>query len=264
MHSSKLQRTFSRRAGVVVGTIVMACLAMGWLGPIAQPLDYHEFADRRMWLGMVNGLNVMSNAGFLIVGLIGLAYALRLWRQRANASVLPYTVMYLGVVLTAFGSGYYHLAPDNESLVWDRLAMITVFAGFTCSAVGELVSRRLADGLLTPLLVAGAASVWYWIYTERVGVGDVRWYVLLQFLPMVVVPMLLVLYPRPARYARYLVMMFVFYSTSKLFEFLDAQVYAWLGVVSGHTLKHLAATAAVACLLPILHARHYSVPRRYP
>jgi hypothetical protein len=133
--------------------------------------------------------------------------------------------------------------------------MITIFAGFTCSVVGELVNRRLGEVLLAPLWVAGAASVWYWIYTERLGVGDVRWYVLVQFLPMVVVPLLLALYPRPAGYTRYLVLMFILYAASKFTELLDLEVYVVLGFVSGHTLKHLFAVAALACLLPVLRER---------
>ncbi len=255
MQLFRVSHTAGLRAVTVIGATLLACWALIWLGPIAQPLDYHEFADDRVWLGIPNVLDVLSNVAFLIVGLTGIAYAMRLQRQRANAPVTAYLMMYAGVVLTAFGSTYYHLAPDNESLVWDRFAMITIFVGFTCSVIGELVNRRLGDALLAPLWLAGAASVWYWIYTERLGVGDVRWYVLVQFLPMLVVPLLLALYPRPADYTRYLVLMFVLYASSKLMEFVDVQVFELLGVVSGHTLKHLFAAAAVACLLPVLRAR---------
>lgn len=255
MQLSRFSNVSSFRGATVIGTIFVACWALVLLGPIAQPPDYHAFADHRVWSGVPNGLNVLSNGAFLIVGILGIAYAMRLRRQRENVPVPAYLVMYSGVVLTAFGSTYYHLAPANESLVWDRFAMITVFAGFTCSAVGELVNRRLGDALLAPLWLAGAASVWYWIYTERLGVGDVRWYVLVQFLPMLVVPLLLALYRRPAGYSRYLVLMFILYAASKLMEFYDREVLAVLGVVSGHTLKHLFAAAAVACLLPLLRKR---------
>jgi hypothetical protein len=40
-----------------------------------------------------------------------------------------YLVMFAGLSLTAFGSGYYHLAPDNARLVWDRIAIMMVFMG---------------------------------------------------------------------------------------------------------------------------------------
>ena len=30
-------------------------------------------------------------------------------------------VFFAGILLTAFGSSFYHLAPDNERLFWDRL-----------------------------------------------------------------------------------------------------------------------------------------------
>ena len=47
------------------------------------------------------------------------------FRERREA--LPYCLFFLGTVLVGFGSGHYHLAPDNDRLLWDRLAMMLAF-----------------------------------------------------------------------------------------------------------------------------------------
>ena len=44
------------------------------------------------------------------------------------------------------------------------------------------------------------------------------------------------------------------YALAKTFEALDPQIFALGGVVSGHTLKHLAAAAAAAWLLRVASA----------
>lgn len=48
-------------------------------------------------------------------------------------------VLFAGVLLTSAGSTWYHLAPTNDSLVWDRLPMTLGFMGlFAASrAAGE-------------------------------------------------------------------------------------------------------------------------------
>ena len=250
------------RAGVftVLGIVVLIVLLS--LDPIAQDPAYHRYADARAAFGIPNVWNVLSNLPLLGVGLAGLVLLGPLRRAAPRA---PYVVMFAGIALTGVGSMYYHLAPDNETLVWDRLPMTIGFAGFFCSVVAELVSRRLANVLLGPLLLAGVASVLYWIATERVGAGDLRWYGLVQFLPMLLIPAMLVLYPRPPRYTPYLVVLLVLYVLSKALEFLDTELFRLGEILSGHTLKHISAAAALACLLPMLSARDrrpLSIPDR--
>lgn len=238
----------------VFAVFVIAALIVAYgLEPIAQDPAYHRYADTRALFGIPNAWNVLSNLPLLGVGLTGLVL---LGRLRGDVPRAPYVVLFTGIALTGIGSMYYHLTPDNETLVWDRLPMVIGFAGFFCSVVAELVSRRLANALLGPLVLAGIGSVLYWIATERAGVGDLRWYGLAQFLPIALIPVLLVLYPRPPRYTPYLVALLAGYAASKGFEFLDMEVFSLGETVGGHALKHLAAAAGLACLLPMLSARY--------
>lgn len=241
----------------VFGVLLVAVVAvLGWVGPIPQDPAYHLYADRRPMLGVPYGWLVLSNLAFVAVGMAGFGYVARLWRHGGDRILVFYATLYAGVLLTGLGSAYYHFAPDNDTLVWDRLAMAVSFAGFFCSVVAELVSRRLAFVLLPVWLLAGLGGVAYWIATEHAGVGDLRAYAVAQFLPVLWVPLLLVLYPHPRHYTPYMLALIALYVLAKAFELLDADVYNLTGWVSGHVLKHLTAAAAPAVLLPMLRVRH--------
>jgi hypothetical protein len=157
----------------------------------------------------------------------------------------PYLIFSLGVMLTTFGSAYYHLAPDNARLVWDRLPMAMGFMALLAAVVGERTRAQLASRMLAPLILVGIGSVLYWHWTELSGRGDLRLYGLVQFGSLAAV--VLMCSVLPSRYTRGGDMFVVvgFYALAKVFEGLDKQIYAVGGFVSGHTLKHL--TAALAC-----------------
>jgi hypothetical protein len=248
-----------RRWAASLPWLVVAAVLAVMLGvdPIPQDPGYHRFADQRVAFGIPNAWNVLSNLAFVLVGAAGLGYAA--WLRRARQAGVPpaYFVTFAGVLLTGFGSAWYHLAPDNESLFWDRLLMSVGFMGFFCTVVAELAGRRLADRLLLPLLLAGAGSVLYWLVTERLGAGDLRPYALVQFLPGLLLPAMLVLWPRPRPYARYILVLIGFYALSKGAELLDAQLFGLGGVVGGHALKHVLAALGIAWLLPVLHVRYH-------
>jgi len=243
--------------------IALAVLAAGAaivfaLRRIPQPLEYHQFADRRAFFGEPNFFDVLSNVPFAIVGIAGLVVVFR--RHSDAIFVSPwerwsYAVLFVGVTLTAFGSAYYHLSPDNDRLVWDRLPMTIGFMGLLTAIIAERVSPGAARVLLAPLLVVGWASVFYWHWTEQHGAGDLRLYGLVQFGSLAAIGLLLLLYP--ARYpgTSYLVVGMIAYAAAKVFESGDRVIFNALGAVSGHTLKHLAAAGAVACIVAMLHAR---------
>lgn len=223
-----------------------ACVVVALLLPaMPQPASYHDFADRRAWLGIPNFLDVASNAGFLLAGLAGLTMVLRpRTRFASGAERLPYAMFFAGVLLTAAGSAYYHLAPDNERLFWDRLPMMIAFMALVAAQVADRVSTRLALALLGPLLLAGGAIVLHWLATEQAGAGNVVPYVVLQSYAVVVVLSLTVL--QPSRYTRSgdLYWVIAWYAIAKLLELLDGEILALGNMVSGHTLKHLAAAIA--------------------
>jgi hypothetical protein len=102
------------------------------------------------------------------------------------------------------------------------------------------------------LILLGLASVEYWRMSEAAGVGDLRAYALVQFLPMLAIPALVLLFPNDKAiiHWRAVLAVFVCYALAKAMEYFDAQVLDLLGgAVSGHTLKHLFAALGPVALV---------------
>lgn len=237
---------------------VASALCFGLLPPIRQWADYHRFADTRPVLGVPNGMDVLSNVGFLVVGVAGVLALRRRGRgpeETGPVLIEPWergalTTLFVIVGLVALGSAYYHLAPSNERLFWDRLPITMALGAISALVVADRIGLALGKRLFLPLVAAGAATSLWWRITD-----DLRPYGLFQFFPMVVLPLLLWL--RPGRYDRagYLLAMGGLYGAAKLAELFDRPIFALGGLVSGHTLKHLLATAAVAVLIPYFRRR---------
>ena len=240
---------------------VAAAVAIAVLSrpPIAQDQAYHVMADRRTLLGIPNALNVLSNIPFAVAGVLGL---LTIFSPRPRARPFndpwerwPYAALFAGTALTTAGSAYYHLAPDNARLVWDRLPMTVGFMGLLTAVIAERSGLTLGRRLFVPLLAFGALSVAYWYWTELRGAGDLRPYALAQFGSLLVVLLLLVLYD--ARYSGtgYFFAGVGAYVAAKLFEMADQAIFSFGHLVSGHSLKHLAAAAGVGCIVAMLQTR---------
>jgi hypothetical protein len=238
---------------LLAGVVIFGVVAVIAHGPIPQTQGYHAFADQRRLIGIPNFWNVASNLPFLVVGLAGL------WtlRRRPTPGVLPalfpaYLSFFFGTILVAIGSGYYHLSPSDGSLVWDRLPMAVTFMAFLAVLIGEQIAPEIGARSLIPLLVVGILSVVYWWFTERQGGGDLRPYVIVQFLPLVLVPLLLLLFPSPLTRVSLLWDLLAAYALAKLLELLDGPVFKILHAISGHSLKHL--VAALGAYLLVLSA----------
>jgi hypothetical protein len=235
----------TKRTALIVALTLAAVAAAFLLPATPQPPDYHHFADQRGALGIDNFLDVVSNAAFLLAGIAGLVVVLS-GRARFEFSQerWPWVVFFVGILLTAAGSSYYHLEPNNETLFWDRLPMTIAFMGLVSSQIVDRINVRTGLLLLGPMLLVGMASVVYWIVTERAGAGNVMPYALLQGYAVLV--LLLMAIVHPSRYTRASDLYFIFgwYVLAKLLELFDALVLAHSHVVSGHTLKHVAAAAA--------------------
>lgn len=238
-------------SGAVVAVLVAPALP--------QDPAYHVFADRRSWLGIPNSLNVLSSLAFAVVGLLGLAAT---FDRRLGVTAFsdpwerwPYAALFAGTALTAFGSAYHHLDPDDVRLVWDRLPMTLGFMGLLTAVLAERLSVSIGRRLFVPLLALGAGSVLYWYWSELQGGGDLRFYALVQFGSLLVVLLLLFLYP--ARYSAtgYLFAGLAAYAAAKALELADQPVFALGQMVSGHTLKHLAAAGGVACVAAMIRVR---------
>lgn len=250
----------SRRTGVwILIAFTIAVAATAALVPrIPQPQSYHNFADQRAWLGIHNFGDVASNLLFAVAGVWGLIF---LSTRRGQDQFLdprerwPYLLIFLGLLLTAFGSAYYHLAPDDARLVSDRLPMTLAFMGLVSGMISERMSLPVGIYLLPVLLLIGAGSVAWWWHTESAGAGDLRFYAAVEVYAVLVLPILLLLPPRYTRSGDFAVV-FGFYVLAKIFEFTDRQIFSLdRQTVSGHTLKHLAAGAAGLWMVAMLEQR---------
>jgi hypothetical protein len=240
---------------LIVPAIVIAVVAL-LLPPIPQPLAYHNFADQREWLGIPNFGDVASNLPFAIIGIWGL---ILLSQRQAVKFDDPrerwlYIVMFAGLILTAFGSAYYHLAPGNARLVWDRIPIMIVFMALLTAVIAERVSVSAGLWLFPVLQAAGVGSVLLWRAGELRGHGDLRFYAAVQVYAILVLLLVLLL---PAKYTRGSDFAAVvgFYVLAKVLEEADRQLFALGHIVSGHTLKHLAAAAAGYWILRMLQKR---------
>ena len=242
--------------------VLAAAMAIGaaMLPPIAQPPDYHLFADRRACGWLPNCRDAGSNLLFMLSGAIGMAC---LWRARHRplfahrAEALPYWMFFAGIVAIGLGSGYYHLDPDNHGLLLDRLAMMLAFMAWFAAIVCERVGVRDGLRLLPVLLAAGIGSVLFWGLSEARGAGDLRPYLLMQAWPMFCIVALVWLYPPRYTGGGFIVAVIVLYALALAFDRNDRWVFdATGGIVSGHTIKHtLSAFAALLVAIYLIQRR---------
>jgi hypothetical protein len=218
-------------------------IATAFLPPFPQPLAYHHFADQRTLAGMAHASDVLSNLAFLLSGALGLFYAAMAGRALDAGTRWAFATLFFGLLVTSLGSAYYHLAPDNQRLVFDRLPMVLAMAGCT----GALMADRFggaAAWTMTALIATGLWTVYHWNAGEQAGHGDLRWYLLYQGLTILTGAMLLLFFSSRNGATPAFVIAVAGNIAAKVFEFLDQPIYAMGNVVSGHTLKHLSAGLA--------------------
>jgi hypothetical protein len=253
----------SWRSWLLLGCTLAFALAAALVPAMPQPLSYHAFADCRTIWAVPNFFNVLSNLPFLAGGAAGIAV---IWKGGGNfldrREQLPYLVFFLGALLTSFGSAYYHLAPDNPRLVWDRLPMTLGFAGLVSAAVAERLDARLGLRALWPLLALGAGTVIFWYATERLGRGNIIPYAAYQGWSILVIVLLIALFPaRRYNQGHLLIWAAAWYALAKVFETCDLGVYRMTGgLLSGHTIKHVLASGAVFAIVRQLRLRRSLAP----
>jgi hypothetical protein len=223
-----------------VALALIAALTM--FGPIAELANYHDFADQRSWLGIANAGDVLSNLGFLAVAVYGFFMLGR--ARRGDPARIAYGVFFAAVGATAAGSTWYHMAPDDARLVWDRLPIALACAALLAAALRDAYPKAACAVWALPVLCGCAVlSVLWWSWT-----GDLRFYLLIQAAPLVLVP---VLQWQSGTAMSQRTLFFVaigLYVWAKLFEMADQAVLQALTVVSGHTIKHVLAVAAAFVL----------------
>lgn len=227
------------------------------LDPIPQDLDYHLFVDQSLIVSIPNFWNVLSNLPFLLVGMMGL-YAissknLPLLTEIKNA----YILFFLGVTLVALGSGYYHLWPSNTTLLWDRLPMTIAFMALFSIIIAEFISPKIGKIAIWPLTVFGTFSVFYWYFTEQNNQGDLRLYILVQFLPILLIPLIILIFKPTFTNINGYWYLLVAYVFAKALEHFDAAIYDSF-ILSGHSIKHIVAALGIFMLLKSYQNRKIS------
>lgn len=239
---------------LALGSYVLTTfIAIVMMAPLPQDPAYHAFADQRTLWGIPNGLNVLSNVPFLLVGIAGVRASLD---RAVEGNRDAWFVFFAGVALVSVGSAFYHWSPDSNSLVWDRIPMTIGFMGLMVALSREYLSAALTRHALAAAIIAGISSVLYWQQTD-----DLRFYAWVQFMPLGLILLLVVLYK--SRYTHhYLLGVALFlYALAKVTEYIDARIMLeTANLISGHSIKHLLAAAAGYLVLVYLQNRQKLMP----
>jgi len=240
---------------LVTAVIIVASVLVN---PVPQDQLYHQFADQRDYFDIPNTLNVTTNLFFALIGFAGL-YFLCIRRSLivVDSIFAVYLTFFAALAAVAPGSAYYHWGPDNQSLVWDRLPMTLAFMSFFTIILAEQVSLKFARIIFLPLIIAGVSSIAYWHQSELTGHGDLRPYGLVQFLPMLLIPMILLMFEDKFTRVRAIWWFLGWYLVAKIFEILDHQIFESLAQVSGHSLKHLG--AGIGCFIYLRYLQTRSI-----
>ncbi|GAB2229710.1 hypothetical protein Droror1_Dr00013962 [Drosera rotundifolia] len=249
-----------RRSMMVWAAAILCFVVLMIVTPaIPQAESYHDFADQRKFLGIPNCLNVISNFPFLVVGLVGLilCYHGNYFQLSLQGELWGWTCFFIGVMAVAFGSGYYHLKPNDARLVWDRLPMTIAFTSLIAIFIIERVDARKGTFSIIPLLLLGVISIMYWRFFD-----DLRPYALVQFVPCIALPLMTILLPPMYTHSTYWLWAAVFYLLAKIEEAEDNPIYKLTHeIVSGHTLKHLFAAMVPVFLILMLAKRSIETNR---
>jgi hypothetical protein len=209
-------------------------------GPISQPQEYHDFADDREILGVPNALDVMSNLAIIYPGVVGLAF-IHESRNRSQVS---------GMILTFAGSVWFHLDPTDSTMLWDRLGMSVVIGSCISLLIHDMWDRNLAAKIHLPIIIASIVSVLWWPVFD-----DLRVYFIVKHHPFILFPIFLLcgrrIYDKVSGYYWGLSMFLL----ATIFEFADQQIFEITGIISGHTLKHIAAGIGLWFLMVMIRDR---------
>ena len=261
----RTRRRLSRREAWLLGAsavlLVLGLAAPDMTGPGAGSVP---LSDIRTFMGLPNAIDVLSNLPFLLVGIVGLYRLHRLERshEHGHAAVVAYGelpgstldcawLFFAGLVLVAAGSAFYHLQPDDVlRLAGDRAAVAVAFAGVVGLAVSDRVSQRagwpaaciaLAAGLLAVAVFHETGNVTPWAVVQFGGMALVLWMASMRAVS-----------GGTRRMQLKLVWIIAAYALAKVLELADGAVYELTQhLVSGHSLKHVAAALAA---LPVLAA----------
>jgi hypothetical protein len=239
---------------LVVAVIALYGVVRWIFGPLPQDPSYHVLADVRRCGPVPRAGDVLTNLSIVGAGAAGFL----LWRRVhiEPEERMAYALLVAGMLLTAIGSAYYHWAPGDARLVWDRLPMTLVLAALLTFLLADRIEPAFATVALWPIAALGAASVLWWAWTRWQGADDLLFYLVVRIGTGVAIACLLLF--RRGRYsgAGWLWAALALDIVMTVAERLDHEIYAATGMlVSGHNVKHLLAGALLACTLAWLVVR---------
>ena len=225
---------------IFIISLIAFAIVFIFVKPIPQNISYHHFIDAQEIFGIQNFYNVVSNVEFIVAGFYCF-YIVAKWNIKT-----PYTfVLGFGFILTGIGSAYYHFNPNNITLILDRLPMTIVFTTFFAQVLSWYFNKKTAFKIWLLGLLLGIFSVWYWQYTESIGKGDLRLYVLVQYLPMPLMFIIISLnHKKHKSLSKHFIVVALCYFFAKIFESYDKHIYEFTNLIGGHPLKHIAAAMA--------------------
>jgi hypothetical protein len=176
----------------------------------------------------------------------------------ASPSFCAWMLFALAIACTCLGSAWYHWSPNNATLLWDRLPIAWACASLSVALLAEGVHPRFGSArfLFVAMVLATLSVVWWWWTLAPQGQlagGDLRPYLFVQFLPMLLIPLVfwmkLPAQHRDAIPASAAWWALGLYAVAKLLEMGDHTVLETLHLLGGHPLKHLFAAAGAAVLI---------------
>lgn len=251
-----------RQIWILAGITVLVVIAAMILPPVPQPADYHQFADQRVFFGIPNFNDVISNLAFFLSGGAGLVLLARVCRTPAQTTFhdlrerLPYGVLFFSVTAAALGSMVYHWTPDVDHLMWDRLPIVIGIAALLSATLVDRISPVVGLWALPLLVVSAVFSVLHWYWTELQGTGNLNFYIVMQFYSILLIAWISLRFPSRYTRGKDVYQVIALYAIAKLAEMLDGKIFVWTdGWISGHTLKHLIAAYAAYRIVQILRKR---------
>jgi len=221
-------------------------------GPISQPQEYHDFADDREFLSIPNALDVMSNLAIVYPGILGLVlvYERRNESEISDDEVSIQITLFSGMILTFAGSVWFHLDPNDSTMLWDRLGMSVVIGSCISLLIHDMYDRNLAGNIHLPIVVISIISVLWWPVFD-----DLRFYFIIKHHPFILFPILLLfgnrIYDKVSGYYWGLSMFIL----ATIFEFTDLKIFEITGFISGHTLKHIFAGIGLWFIMAMIRDR---------
>ena len=185
---------------------------------IPQDKTYHIYASK-------TSSDIISNFGFLFIGLY-------LLQKQKKLSLLALHFISIFVC-----SGYYHIKPSDERLMWDRIAIATTHI---------IVLSYFMDKRTTLVLyILSIISVIYWK-----KYNDLRPYILI----LIGAPLYLLskVYSKPS-VSMYMYAFIIVNILARLLSKYDHYVYEITNErISGHTAKHILGVIGLGLIIKIL------------